>query len=99
MPETTPIEPYNSPDLLKRRLANAPGKVAVAFTRDAEYHAQVMWTEQVLAVADEVLSPGVAHKLVNKIADRLIAGADEALKRAARTEAMVEELHGRPGVR
>ena len=77
-------------------LARNPGALRMLMT-EAQYHAQVRYTERLLAVVDEVASPETADRITDAIYDRL-AGDEvtEAMQRVAEMHAEYARLSGMP---
>ena len=75
-------------------LARNPGAHRMLLT-EGQYHAQVRYTEQLLAVVDEVASPETADRITEAIYERLAgAGAAEAAQRVADMQAEYARLSG-----
>jgi len=77
-------------------LARNPG-AARMLTTEAQYHAQVRYTEQLLDVVDETADPETAARITEGIYERL-AGDEvtEALQRVAAMSAEYARLCGMP---
>jgi len=77
-------------------LARNPGAHRMLLT-EGQYHAQVRYTEQLLAVVDEVADPATAERITAGIYERLAGdGVTEAVQRVAEMRAEYARLSGMP---